>query len=155
MTRILLQIFALLGVLSASLSVASAAPGFDLSRYRGKVVYVDFWASWCVPCKKSFPWMERMQHRYGDRGLRIIAVNLDENPADADRFLRKYPASFEIVRDPEGKLAERYHVQGMPTALLFAPDGRQVDRHIGFRDSEKGKYEAAIVAVLPENGSGK
>ncbi len=129
--------------------VAAADPALDLEAERGKVVYVDFWASWCVPCKKSFPWMEQMHQKYADKGLKIIAVNLDENPADADRFLQKYPVSFEIVRDPEGQLAEHYRIQGMPTALLFDPDGKLVKRHIGFRDSEKAAHETAISALLP------
>jgi len=131
-------------------SAASVAgPALDLAAQRGKVVYLDFWASWCVPCKKSFPWMEQMQQKYRDRGLKIIAVNLDENPADADRFLKRFPVSFEIVRDPQGELAERYRIEGMPSALLFDANGRVVERHIGFRDSEKAAYEAAIEAVLP------
>ena len=155
MTRILLPLIILLGLLSTLPSVAPAAASLDLSQYRGKVVYVDFWASWCLPCKKSFPWMEQMQRKYGRRGLQIIAVNLDEEQADADRFLRSYPASFTIVRDPEGVLAERYGIEGMPTALLFAPDGRQAGRHIGFRDSRKAEYEAAIVDLLPKGGDGK
>lgn len=135
--------------------VVAAEAKLDLKDYKGNVVYLDFWASWCVPCKKSFPWMEQIQKKYKDRGLRIIAVNLDENPADADTFLRKFPSSFTVIRDPKGELAERYQVKGMPTALLYDVSGNLVGRHIGFRNAEKPDYEDAIVQLLPATGAKK
>ncbi len=147
--------FFILGVICTFLlsGMVAAEAKLDLKEHKGEVVYLDFWASWCVPCKKSFPWMAQMQEKYKDRGLRVIAVNLDENAADADAFLKKYPVSFTIIRDPEGKLAERYQVEGMPTALLFDAEGKLVGRHIGFRNTEKRSYEAAIVQLLPAAGA--
>ncbi len=142
-----------------SLTLFSSLPTFagegklDLDQYKSQAVYVDFWASWCIPCKKSFPWMEAMQEKYKDKGLRIIAVNLDEDPAEADRFLQKYPVSFKIIRDPQGKLAQEYDIKGMPTALLFDASGKLISRHIGFRNDEKASYEAAIVKTLPATSS--
>ncbi len=133
--------------------MVAAEAKLDLEKHKGQVVYLDFWASWCVPCKKSFPWMAQMQEKYRDRGLRIIAVNLDENSADADAFLQKFPVSFTVIRDPEGKLAEKYQVEGMPTALLFDAGGKLVGRHIGFRNGEKTAYEEAIVKLLPPTGA--
>ena len=143
-------LFLLFMINAAPLAAAAEKATLDLSRYQGQAIYVDFWASWCIPCKRSFPWMESMHEKYHDKGLQIIAVNLDENPADADRFLQKFPVSFTIIRDPEGKLAQRFDIQGMPTALLFDASGKLVDRHIGFRGNEKANYEAAIVGVLPQ-----
>lgn len=93
-----------------------------------------------------------MQKKYGEQGLQVIAVNLDEEPGDADDFLKKYPVSFTIVRDPKGELAERFKVQGMPTAVIFDANGKQVERHIGFRADEIKDYEAAIVSALPKSG---
>ena len=75
----------------------AADPVVDLEEYRGKVVMLDFWASWCVPCRRSFPWMNEMQARYGDDGLVIIGVNLDNERREADAFLVEYPADFTIV----------------------------------------------------------
>jgi thiol-disulfide isomerase/thioredoxin len=131
-------------------AAATEKATLDLSRYKGQTVYVDFWASWCIPCKKSFPWMEALHQKYHDKGLQIIAVNLDENASDADQFLQKFPVSFTIIRDPEGRLAQRFDIQGMPTALLFDASGTLISRHIGFRSDEKADYEAAIVDALPQ-----
>ena len=85
-------------VLSVGLitSVAQAADGLDLERFRGKVVVVDFWASWCAPCRQSFPWLNEMQAKYGSAGLVVIAVNVDRERAEAERFLREVPGR---VRD--------------------------------------------------------
>ncbi|HHJ19620.1 MAG TPA: TlpA family protein disulfide reductase [Gammaproteobacteria bacterium] len=129
--------------------VQAADSPLDLSQYKGKAVYLDFWASWCVPCKKSFPWMQKMQRKYRDQGLQIVAVNLDEVPADADQFLSQFPSiNFEIVRDPEGRLASQYSLVGMPTALLFDASGKQVGRHVGFKKQKTGEYEDNIKALL-------
>ena len=124
------------------------AEELNLDQYRGQVVYVDFWASWCIPCKKSFPWMNEMHQKYKDQGLKIIAVNVDENSADADKFLADTPAEFMILRDPEGKLAKQYKLVGMPTSLLFDPKGKLVSRHVGFKKSKIESYEAAIKKLL-------
>ena len=100
-----------------SLTAAAADPsgGLDLARYRGKVVLLDFWASWCEPCRHSFPWLNEMQAKYAERGLIVIGVNVDRERADADRFLRDVPAGFDIVYDPDGSLAAQYDLPGMPT----------------------------------------
>ena len=112
------------------------AASLDLQQYQGKVVYLDFWASWCVPCKHSFPWMNRMQGRFANDGLVVIAVNLDEDRSQAEQFLREHPAQFKIIFDPEGKLAETYKVQGMPSSYLFDRNGKLIYSHIGFKERE-------------------
>jgi len=127
---------------------AIAEDKLGLSQYKGEVVYVDFWASWCTPCKQSFPWMDQMHKKYHTLGLNIIAVNLDEDPALADQFLSKHPISFKTIKDPEGVLAEKYQVQGMPTALLFNKDGKLIDQHIGFNPKKSNQYEAILRKAL-------
>ena len=119
-----------------------------LSEYRGRVVYVDFWASWCAPCRQSFPWMNEMHARYGDDGLVVVGVNLDESRAAAQRFLRQVPAEFPIVYNPEGTLAEKYVVEAMPTSYLVGPNGRVLHRELGFRLGEKEQMERRIEAAL-------
>ena len=93
---------ALLSLLMASLTAipCAHADGLDLSAYKGKVVYLDFWASWCTPCRLSFPWMNEIQQTYGARGLVVIGVNVDHDRALADEFLRANRGTFKIVYDP-------------------------------------------------------
>ncbi len=86
----------------ASLARADPVP-FDPSRYAGRIVYLDFWASWCPPCLQSFPWMAQITERYAARGLAVVAVNLDRDRGAADRFLSRAAPTFEIVFDPKGR----------------------------------------------------
>jgi len=116
----------------------------DLSEYQGKVVYLDFWASWCVPCRKSFPWMNKIQQQYSTDELVVIAVNLDKKRELADAFLRENPAKFKIIYDPKGLLAKKYHVKGMPSSAMFNRDGKPVVAHTGFFVKKIKEYEAEI-----------
>lgn len=95
-----------------------------LSQLRGKVVYVDFWASWCSPCAKSFPFLNELQHEFGDRGLQIVGVNLDEKRGDAQEFLGKIPAHFQIAADPGQKCAKSFGLKGMPSCFWWIKTGR-------------------------------
>ena len=110
-------------LLLAAVSPAALAGGdrLELAQFKGQVVYLDFWASWCAPCRESFPWMNRLQNELGHDGLVVIAVNVDRERADADRFLREHPAHFRIVYDPDGLLAEKFGVRGMPTSFPDRP----------------------------------
>jgi cytochrome c biogenesis protein CcmG/thiol:disulfide interchange protein DsbE len=141
-----------LGVLALALltSVANAADGFDLARYRGKVVLLDFWTSWCEPCRHSVPWLNELQAQYADQGLVIIGVNLDRERAAAERFLAEVPAQFEIIYDPEGVLAQQYKVPGMPSSYVFDAEGRLVATHVGFRKSARDEREADLRRHLPK-----
>lgn len=126
----------------------NAADTLNLSDYRGKVVVLDFWASWCVPCRRSFPWMNEMQQKYADDGLVVIAVNLDNEAADAQKFLQQYPAKFTISYDHERQLVREYAVEAMPSSFLIDRDGSIIERHLGFKSGKTDEYEAAIVAAL-------
>ena len=119
-----------------------------LAAYQGKLVYLDFWASWCGPCAESFPWLNRMHEKYG-ADLVVVGVNVDTDAKAADGFLKKHPARFDIVRDPQGKLPELYAIEGMPSSVLIGPDGRVLHQHSGFRTTQAVEYEAAIRAALP------
>ena len=129
-------------------SNTTAAADFDLQEFRGKVVVLDFWASWCVPCRRSFPWMNSMQEKYGDEGLVIIGVNLDAVDADAQAFLQETPAEFRIISDPQGVLAREHDVIAMPTSYIFDRDGNLVTRHLGFKVKRQEEYEALLVETL-------
>ena len=125
-----------------------AAPPDGLAPVSGKVVWVDFWASWCVPCRRSFPWMNAMHRKYGPEGLQIIAVNLDKERAPADGFLAEVPAEFSLRFDPAGTLAEKFGVQAMPSSYLLAADGTVLASHFGFRTADAPAYERAIQEAL-------
>lgn len=113
-----------------------------------KVIYVDFWASWCGPCRRSFPWLNEMQAKYGDQGFTVVGVNVDPSREDAQLFLDKYPATFPLVYDPDGELATRYALQGMPSSILLGADGEELSRHVGFSEKHKDDYEQEIVRLL-------
>lgn len=116
---------------------------------QGKVVMVDFWASWCEPCKQSFPAMEDLHKRYAERGLVIIAVNVDENRPDMEAFLKKNAATFVVVRDANQKLVEKTGIATMPSSFLIDRDGKVRFAHTGFRGAEtKKKYEEEIESLL-------
>jgi cytochrome c biogenesis protein CcmG, thiol:disulfide interchange protein DsbE len=127
---------------------ADSGDTLGLERLRGKIVLLDFWASWCGPCRHSFPWLNAMQAKYADRGLVIIGVNVDRERADAERFLRDVPAGFDIVYDPSGALASRYDVPGMPSSYVIGRDGEVVGRHVGFRNAARAQREAELQRLL-------
>lgn len=130
------------------IALPGAAAAQKLSDFRGKVVYLDFWASWCGPCKQSFPWMNEMQRKYGDRGLQVVAVNLDAIRTEADAFLAAQPALFALAFDGHGVSARRIGIKGMPTSLLLGPDGRLLHLHQGFRPDDRAALEARMAAAL-------
>lgn len=136
-------------------SAAAAEPPAALEAYRGKVTYVDFWASWCGPCAESFPWLNAMHAKYGAQGLQVVGVGVDNREANGDRFLKMHPAQFAILRDAKGEIAQHYAVEGMPYSVLLGPDGQILHRHTGFRASETAEYERAIEAALNAQGKGK
>lgn len=130
----------------------NAEEPFRLSDLRGRVVYVDFWASWCDPCRQSFPWMNKLYHRYADKGLVVVAVNLDESRAQARRFLDQVPADFPVVLDPEGTLAGKFGVEAMPSSYLVGPNGRILHRELGFRLGERERLERLVSQALESGG---
>ena len=120
----------------------------SLTNLRGKVVYVDFWASWCGPCRRSFPWMNAMQQRYGGQGLTIVAINVDKNRGDAERFLQANAAQFSIAYDPSGDTPRGYGVPAMPSSYLIDSHGKVIEVVQGFHDELKPKLEDRIRALL-------
>jgi cytochrome c biogenesis protein CcmG/thiol:disulfide interchange protein DsbE len=147
---------------AATLEPGATAPAFDLpggtgqvrlADLRGQVVYVDFWASWCAPCKQSFPWMNALQAKYGARGLRIVAINVDSKTEDARRFLKSVPANFSIAFDPAGSTPRAYGIKGMPSSYLIDAKGKILFSHIGFQLPEQDALEQKIAAALQVNGA--
>lgn len=137
------------GDLAPDVALPESPVGQRLSDLRGRLVYLDFWASWCTPCRLSFPWMGELQRRHGGRGLQVVAVNLDVRRADADAFLARHPAGIAVAFDPRGVSAEAFGVRAMPTSVLIGPDRRVLAVHRGFRLEDAPALEAKVVAALP------
>ena len=152
--RAWLAAFAVAQVALFSWAPVLASETFSIDKYAGKVVVLDFWASWCVPCRRSFPWLNAMHEKYADDGLTIIGVNLDMERADADRFLEEYPASFAILYDENQKLARQFEVVAMPSSYVIGREGQIVARHLGFKVKQQDEYEAIIVEALGKLGNG-
>jgi cytochrome c biogenesis protein CcmG/thiol:disulfide interchange protein DsbE len=127
-------------------------PGLDgniqLENLKGKVIYLDFWASWCLPCKESFPWMNQMKQAYADQGFEIVAINLDEERKLADEFLKEVDVNFKVAFDKSGQTPSQYKVKGMPSSYLIGRDGKIYASHTGFREKDKQKLEQAIASLL-------
>lgn len=133
---------------------AMAAASLDLAKYRGKVVYVDFWASWCGPCKLSFPFMQQLVARYPDGEVAVVTVNVDRQRTQADAFLRQVRSTLPVIYDAQGDLAQAWKVADMPTALVFDRTGKMRFRHQGFIPAKVREYEAHVVQLLREGASG-
>jgi len=115
---------------------------------KGKVIYIDFWASWCSPCKKSFPWMNNIHNKY--KNLEVISVNVDSEKTYADEFLASTPASFPVVYDHNGQIAKKYKLKGMPSSYIINKKGLLVSSHIGFNELKKEKYEHELKRLIAE-----
>lgn len=122
----------------------------SLAPHKGQVVYLDFWASWCTPCKASFPFMNELHDQLASQGLVVLAVNVDEQRAAADRFLQQTPARFRIAYDPKGLTPEQYKVKAMPTAVLIDRKGQVRHVHAGFRDRDRDALRAQVESLLKE-----
>lgn len=160
MFRIL--IFMVAATLSASMFAASSgqmAPNFklpgiktgnlmSLSSQRGKVIYLDFWASWCGPCRQSLPLLNEVRNELRRKGFEVIAVNLDENKADAQRFLKQFPVNYPVLLDPNGKVPQKYNLPGMPTSYLIDRKGKIRKVHVGFKKQDIGKIRKQIMSLL-------
>jgi cytochrome c biogenesis protein CcmG, thiol:disulfide interchange protein DsbE len=143
----------LIGMTVAPAAQPANAVTLDLKAQAGKVVVVDFWASWCAPCRQSIPWLNDMQAKYGARGLVVIGVNVDTERPLAEKFLAQTPARFDIVYDARGDLPQQYGVQGMPASFVFDRSGRLIEKHLGFKVADRNSYEQLLVKAL--NGEGK
>ena len=141
----------------AALKVGDTAPdlaGFKLegplpSSFKGKVVILDFWASWCGPCAESFPVMDELQKKYQDQGLVIVAVSVDEKAAKMETFLKKNPVSFTVVRDAQHKLVATAEPQTMPTSFVIDRAGKVRFLHNGFHGATTQKeYVEQIESLL-------
>lgn len=119
-----------------------------LSAFKGKVVFLDFWASWCGPCSHSLPWLQSMQEKYGEKGLQVVAVNVDSDTESAKTLLKETRVKLLTLLDPEGKTPEQYGVETMPSSFLIGRNGAVALSHRGFSSSDREALEHAIQSLL-------
>lgn len=138
-----------LAAFAALCGIASASP-LDLSAYQNKVVLIDFWASWCTPCKSSFPWLNALQQKYGPEQLAVVTINLDEHRHDAEAFLKTLQSSLPVIYDPNGDIAKHYGLVAMPTSVLIDRHGKVRFHHHGFLEAKTSDYENHLRSLLLE-----
>ncbi len=123
----------------------------QLNDYLGKVVYVDFWASWCPPCVRSFPFMNKLLDQHHDKGLHVVAINLDEQREDAEQFLSQNNINFQVMFDNEQReCARNFAVQAMPSSYLVDKKGKIRHMHLGFKQGETDQLIAKVKQLLDE-----
>lgn len=121
-----------------------------LSDYRGKVIYLDFWASWCGPCQQSLPALDALQKEYSPEDFQVIAINLDESPEEARAFLQKFPVDYVILSELSGKTQRAYNLVGLPSSFLIDQKGEVIGSFQGFHPGHIKRLKKAIGYLLEE-----
>jgi peroxiredoxin len=154
-------------MLAATLAVSSMvgassalAPSFSLpsrsgdivslDKLRGKVVMLNFWASWCGPCRQEMPLLDQMHKRYSSLGFTMIGVNVESNTADAEKWLQQTPVSFPVLFDKENKVSKLYDVNAMPSTVFIDRKGNVRALHRGYKPGDESEYLNQIRALLKE-----
>jgi len=122
----------------------------DLKKLRGKVVYIDFWASWCGPCRQSMPKFNDLYNKLSSKGFEILAINLDESKSDANQFLNNYPVNYTVLYDANGLTPKQFGVSVMPTGYLLDRFGLIRYEHKGFRNGDEKELMKKIQKLLSE-----
>lgn len=149
----------LLSVSALALDLGQAAPEFTLpelnngntthlTTYKNKVIYLDFWASWCAPCRLSFPLLNALHQKLKHQGFTVIAINLDEDKSKAEQFLKEIPIDFTVLRDGSGEWADQYAIESMPTSFIIDQQGRIQYIHHGFARADISDIEQKIAQLL-------
>ena len=146
--------------LSGATGVAPAAPDFrlmnraggetTLAGLRGQVVMINFWASWCGPCRQEFPALDQIYAKYKPMGFTLVGINVESEKADAERFLGTQKVSFPILFDPQNAVSGSYGVKAMPTTVLIDRQGRVRWQHMAYKPGDEAKYIEQVRAVLRE-----
>jgi peroxiredoxin len=169
-TLILAALFAFAGVASAAshlIEIGTPAPAFDLPVFgskhghmaladlRGKVVLLDFWASWCGPCRQSFPLYEKLRAEMPARDFTLLAINLDEMADGPTAFLEEHPVKYTSLADPAGEVARQFGLIGMPSSFVIDRDGVVRARHTGFKPQDIDALRNEIHELIGADANGK
>jgi peroxiredoxin len=142
-------------------TVSGPAPNFtlqsnaggqvSLASLKGKVVMVNFWATWCVPCRQEMPHLEALYEKYNSLGFELLAVNVEKNNAEgARKWLEETPVTFPVLFDPENKVTKLYKVQTMPSTVIIGRDGTMRFMHNGYKPGYENDYQTQVRALLRE-----
>jgi peroxiredoxin len=141
-------------------SLSGPAPQFSLqsrdgdkvalSDLKGQVVMINFWATWCGPCRQEMPHLEALHQRYSNLGFTLLGVNVEDNPEGATKFLQETSVSFPILFDPKNEVSKLYKVVAMPSTVLVGRDGSMRFIHHGYKPGYEGEYQTQIRALLKE-----
>ena len=144
----------------AANTLSGPAPGFalqsrdgeqvSLAALKGDVVMVNFWATWCVPCRQEMPHLQALYERYRGLGFELLAVNVEDNPEGARRWLEETPVTFPVLFDPKNQVSKLYNVVAMPSTVLVGRDGTMRFIHHGYKPGYEGEYQTQIRALLRE-----
>ena len=155
------MLFALTATTPANSSTGSAAaPTFslpdkagqniDLAKLKGQVVMLNFWASWCGPCRTEMPLMDQIYKKYSAAGFTILGVNVDTDSSDAQKFLSQVSVSFPIAFDRDNKVSQMYAVSAMPSTVFIDRQGNVRSIHRGYKAGDEAEYLATIRSLIKE-----
>lgn len=128
----------------------TAGDNLRLSEHRGEVILLNFWASWCGPCRQEMPQLEALQARYSKLGFNVVGVNVDKDSALATRLLQDIPVSFPVLLDNAGGVSASYNISAMPTTVLIDRDGNMRFLHKGYQPGYEQAYEQQIKQLIRE-----
>ncbi|GLS24850.1 TlpA family protein disulfide reductase [Marinibactrum halimedae] len=123
---------------------------FRLSEHRGDVLFINFWASWCGPCRQEMPILEELHSRYSSAGFKVVGISIDEDEAAANGLLKKIPVSFPVLYDTTSKVSELFDVDAMPTSVLVDRNGKMRFLHRGYKPGFEDDYRAQIRELIKE-----
>lgn len=129
---------------------SSSGKNLKLSEHRGEVVLLNFWASWCGPCRKEMPYLEQIQEKYSDYGFTVMGVNVEEDSSKAKKMLKDIPVSFPILYDTTNSVSKAYKVSAMPTTVIIDRDGNMRYLHKGYKSGDEATYKQWVKKLIRE-----
>lgn len=135
-----------------SLPLLQGEGNISLADYRGEVVYLSFWASWCVPCREEMPHLQQLWQQHRDEGFQVIGINVDEDAEAARQFAADYGLEFPLVRDPDRAVSQLYRVAGYPSHYVVDRRGKVRFSALGFTEDDSLAVTQEVLTLLAESG---
>jgi peroxiredoxin len=129
---------------------SNTGKNIKLSELRGQVVLLNFWASWCGPCRQEMPLLEKLQQRYSALGFTVLGVNVEEDPSKAKSLLKDIPVSFPILFDTQNTVSKQYNVSAMPSTVMIDRNGNMRYLHTGYKSGDEVQYKKWVKQLVKE-----